>query len=274
MSRVKSNPLKIASYLAPNLFNFYETIALYLARVLNCSVQIEQRPYDPLDDPLLHQDEIDLAFICGLPFIRRSQEAPDQLQAIVAPVMQADRYQNQPIYFSDIIVQAESSILTFGQLAGKTFGYNDQGSNSGYNLMRYRLMRDRLPPSFFGRALPSGSHQRSSQWVMNGTVDCAAIDSTVLEQEQRSCPELAKHLRVIESIGPCPMPPMAIAQRLGTTMQQIIQSALLEPDEQLQQAMRQVGIHRFAPVQSTDYQPLAQLYADALQAGYATIGLT
>lgn len=138
--------LRAVSYLAPNWFGLYQAIAAYLGRVLQVEIQLHQGECDPLQDPLLFQDQIDLAFICGLPLIRYSQQVIDQLQTLVAPVMQASRYGNSPIYYADVIVKADSNIKKFGDLSGKTFCYNDPGSNSGYNLLRHWLIYLRRSP--------------------------------------------------------------------------------------------------------------------------------
>ncbi|BDI19330.1 hypothetical protein ANSO36C_51320 [Nostoc cf. commune SO-36] len=254
--------LQITSYLAPNWFEFYQAIAAYLGRVLKVEFQLQQGEHDPLEDSLLFQDQIDLAFICGLPLIRYSQIVSNQLQTLVAPVMQSSRYSNCPVYYADVIVNANSNIKKFTDLAGKTFCYNDLGSNSGYNLLSHKLVQQKYPENFFGKTLQSGSHQRSIRWVVEGLADCAAIDSVVLEQELKDFPELSQHLRVVEVLGPSPMPPLVVAQRLGISLTQQMQLALLQPDAELQKVMKQFGVRRFAAVSLEDYQILNQIYKD------------
>lgn len=271
MSNSASNSLQIVSYLAPNMMSFYAAVGQYLERVLEVKTQVWQSEFDPLEDPQLLHGQIDLAFVCGLPFVRHAKVSPDQLVAIAAPVMQAERYQDRPVYFSDVIVSAASELTTFDQLAGKTFCYNDPGSNSGYNLLRDHLMQTGYPPNFFGNVIQSGSHQQSITWVAEGKADCAAIDSTVLEQELRNLPERSHSLRIIESIGPCPMPPLVAAQRLGTAFLNQLQTALLQPDAELHSHMQLVGIRRFAVVSNEDYRAIAQMYDSTLQAGYETL---
>ncbi|MBD1865102.1 MULTISPECIES: phosphate/phosphite/phosphonate ABC transporter substrate-binding protein [Trichocoleus] len=251
------SPLRAVSYLAPNLFWFYQAVIAYLERSLDIEICLVQAEYDPLADPALLQDQLDIAFICGLPFIRHYQVAPAQLQAVVAPVMQAERYQNQPVYFADVIVNAASEVRALEQLAGKTFCYNDLGSNSGYHLLWHRLFQKQYSRAFFSQTATSGSHECSIQWVAKNKVDCAAIDSTVLEQAIRDIPDLSDQLRIIESIGPCPMPPIAVAQRLGKPFLQKLQARLLDPNLDLQLHMHQAGIHRFAVMDSQAYQPIA-----------------
>lgn len=257
--------VNIVSYLSPNLFWFYESVSDYLSRKLRIKTQLVQSPYDPLADSDLLNDHWDMAFICGLPFIRYYQVNPQQLQAIAAPVMQAARYQNQPVYFSDLIVRADSPYITLTDLAGATFCYNDSGSNSGYHLPRYYLLHQGHSPHLFAQAVQSGSHQRSIAWVIAGKADCAAIDSTVLEEELRCLPEIASQLRVIASIGPCPIPPIAVAQRLGEEIRHQIQTALLQPDAILQAAMQRAKIQRFVTVQTEDYSVLATMHNSVLQ---------
>lgn len=119
--------------------------------------------------------------------------------------------------------------------------------------------------------IQSDSHQHSIAWVAEGKADCAAIDSTVLEQELRNLPERSPQLHIIESIGPCPMPPLVAAQRLGKSFLDQLQAALLQPDSELQTHMQQVGIRRFVRVKSEDYGAIAQMYNAALKTGYEII---
>lgn len=268
-----SNPdsLILTSYLAPNGFWFYQAVAAHLQQALDINVQITESPFDPLDDPTLLNNRVDLAFICGLPFIRHYQRAPDQFQPVVAPVMQLARYTDRPVYFSDVVVRVNSRVQTFKDLSGKTFCYNDPGSNSGYNLLCHHLIQQGYSPSFFQAAFQSGSHQRSIQAVLASKADYAAIDSTVLEQERRDFPDLSNQLRVIESIGPCPMPPIVVAQRLGKTLIDRIQAALLEPDLSFKQVMAQAGMHRYESVSVDQYRELADHYEAVRRAGYDTV---
>lgn len=253
--------MRLVSYLAPNLFWFYEAVGDALQRCLDVDIQIMQGDLDPLEDPDLASDRYDLLFICGLPLTRFSQTAPSQLKPLVAPVMQSERYGSQPIYFADVVVRASSGLTTWEDLAETTFCYNDLGSNSGYNLMRYELLKRGQAQSFFRQMIPSGAHWRSLQWIIEGRADCAAIDSTVLEQAIQDNPNLAQQLRVIASLGPSPMPPIAVSRKLGETTIQSIQTVLLQPDPILRARMDQAKIKHFAAVNSRFYQPILERYA-------------
>jgi phosphonate transport system substrate-binding protein len=252
MHNFSFNTLSLVSYLAPNWFYFYEAVAQYWGRSLGIPIHLVQSTFDPLEDLALRDDQVDIAFICGLPFVRL-QEQQSTLDLIAAPILQGTRYGGKPVYFADAIVRAESEIEDFLDLAGRTFCYNDAGSNSGYCLVYRHIEQLGLPLPFFGKAIASGSHQASIRWVIEGLADCAAIDSTVLEQELRNFPELVPHLRVIKSIGPSPMPPIVASRRLGTSAIQRLQDLLLHPDAELQAVMNDAQVKGYQPVAWSDY---------------------
>ncbi len=208
--------LNAVSYLSPNMFWYYEGIGKYLAENWDIALHLTQsQTVDPLADPAMIADSVDVAFICGLALFRLERKTPGRWLAQRAPVMRAERYVDQPIYFSDVIVRAESAAQSFDDLAGSTLCYNDPGSNSGYNTLRARLIADGHTHGFFGRVIQSGSHVRSIALVAAGDADCSAVDSLVLEQELRAKPELAAQLRIIELLGPTPSPPIGVARRLA-----------------------------------------------------------
>jgi phosphonate transport system substrate-binding protein len=265
--------LKAISYLSPNLLWFYQEVIQAIARRCDCLIELIGATCDPLDDPLLEHDQVDIAFICGLPLIRHNRIAKQPLEILAVPVMQGDRYQQQPIYFADIVVRADSNFYELGDLAGSRFCYNDRGSNSGYNLIRYRILQhlksQTLPTNyqFFQSSQASGSHQNSLQWIASGLADCAAIDSVVMAAELRQFPELAQSLRVIESI-PSPIPPITISSRLynqlGCESIQEMRQALLDPDISLQKAMELAEVSLYTTASIDNYEEIGMFYDQAI----------
>ena len=80
------------------------------------------------------------------------------------------------------------------------------------------------------------------------------------------------HIRVIESIGACPIPPVVASRRLKPEVIELIQSALCQPDAELQSAMERSHIRRYVAVQPEDYEDIATMYNTAIKAGYEVIG--
>jgi len=269
--------LKAISYLSPNLFWLYQEVVQAIARRCDCSMELIDATCDPLDDPLLEHDQIDIAFICGLPLIRHNRIAKQPLEILAVPVMQGDRYQQQPIYFADLVVHADSKFYELADLEGSRFCYNDRGSNSGYNLIRYRILQhlksQTLPPNyrFFQSSQASGSHQNSLQWIASGLADCAAIDSVVMAAELRQFPELAQSLRVIESI-PSPIPPITISSRLydqlGDEFIQEMRQSLTEPDPSLREVMQLAEVSHYTTASVDDYAEIGFAYDVAIAANF------
>lgn len=254
--------LKAISYLAPNWFDYYQAVTAALARSLSVEIQFQQGTCDPLVDPLLLQDQLDLAFICGLPAIRYHHTQPQQLQILATPVLAAERYSDRPIYFSDVIVNGTSPAQHFSDLVGQVFCFNDRGSNSGYNLVRWFVLQNDLGENFLDNQIESGSHQRSLEWVIRGKADWAALDSTVLDQIWRDHPEWRNQVKVITTIGPAPMPPIVVATHLGTALIQKMQLALLQPDRPLQTTMAIAGVNRYVLQTWQNYEILAEITRD------------
>jgi phosphonate transport system substrate-binding protein len=248
------------SYLAPNMFGLYMAVCTALERTLGAEIVLTQANCDSLDDTLMRDSAVDLAFICGLPLVRLNRRQPGLLRVLAAPVFEHPRYGGKAVYFADFIVRTDSPAQSLGDLRGATFCYNDPGSNSGYYLPRYHLLRNGCPPEFFGRAYATGAHQQSIREVATGKADCAAIDSTVLEQAMRDTPALAAQVRVIDSTLPCPVPPLAISGRQPSTLDARLRAALFAPDSTLRAALERAHVDSYAPASLDDYQVIGEMY--------------
>jgi len=96
--------------------------------------------------------------------------------------------------------------------------------------------------------------------VLDGTVDAAAIDSTVLDAALRARPALRAQLRVIDSIGPYPAPPLALRRGLNPEARAVLVRTLLDlhTGPHGRTLLRQAGFARFAAVEDHTYRPLRQ----------------
>src|SRR5215468_6605584 len=78
-------------------------------------------------------------------------------------------------YFSVIYVKADSPYKDIKDLKGKTIGFVDPNSTSGYNAPRFYLHKIGIDvDSFFGKSIITGSHENGIIALDKGTVDCAA----------------------------------------------------------------------------------------------------
>jgi phosphonate transport system substrate-binding protein len=213
----------------------------------------------------LDAGQIEVAWICGLPYVERVDQPNPDLELLAAPVMAADRYQDRPVYYSDVIVARESGYQSFEELRGAVWAYNEPHSHSGYNITCYTLARMDAYRGFFGRAVQAGSHQRSIQMVLQGEVEAAAIDSTVLEIEQERDPQLTAKLRRIAQLGPSPIPPLVVLKRLPARLRAEIRQVLLEmsQDQEGRRILEAAKMARYAAVTDADYDPIREMTREA-----------
>ena len=78
-------------------------------------------------------------------------------------------------YYSVIYVKADSPYKDIQDLKGKSIGYVDPNSTSGYNAPRYFLHKAGIDSdAFFGKSIITGSHENGVIALDKGAVDCAA----------------------------------------------------------------------------------------------------
>lgn len=250
--------LTLTSCMAPRMDGFCAALAHYLGDQLQLTItcvtdipwQERERQFDA--------GAIDICWICGLPYVWKADRGHPPLALLAAPVMAGVRYQQRPVYFSDIVVRQTSPYQTFADLRGATWAYNEPGSHSGYNLVRAHLATLAATSGYFGRAIESGAHQRSLQLLLAGQVDATAIDSTVLEGELRDRPELAAELRVIATLGPSSIPPWIIQRRIAEAVRAAVESAFagMHRNGQGRALLAAHGIARFVPIDDRTYDDI------------------
>src|SRR6266700_6630811 len=128
--------LRCATFLSPLLYETYEYIAHYIGERLDCPTPLHVG--QSLDE--FSNGQTDIAFLCGLPYVRMARLPGCPIELLAAPVVQGQRYQGWPIYFSDVVVRRESRYATFDDLQGCGWAYNERASHSGYNIVQYTLL--------------------------------------------------------------------------------------------------------------------------------------
>jgi phosphonate transport system substrate-binding protein len=253
--------LTISSCQAPNMDFFTRDLADYLSERLPVPVKAElDLPWQERDRRL-DEGRLDLCWICGLPYVLKAAQPSPRIALFAAPVWQGSRYQDRPIYFSDVVVRRGSPFHSLADLHGASWAYNEPGSHSGYNVVRYALALRGETLAFFGRVVESGAHQASLQMILGGEVDASAIDSTVLEQELLDDPSIALQIRIIDSFGPSPIPPWVASVNTLLPWRLALQEQFLHlhQDPQGQALLAKAHILRFAPVIDRDYDPIREM---------------
>src|SRR2546425_6183831 len=193
--------IRFASYLSPNIYATYEHITRYVGEKVGRPTTLTVgRSFEEFA-----AGQVDVGFICGLPYSHLADSPSCPVELLVAPVLQGERYQHRPIYFSDVIVRNDSPYTSFNDLQGCTWAYNQRVSHSGWNLVYYSLLEQDKTLRYFGRMIETGSHQRSISLVLEGQADATAIDSHVLDVFLAQNTAAVDTLRSIAMLGPASM---------------------------------------------------------------------
>jgi phosphonate transport system substrate-binding protein len=257
--------LTITSCMAPFADAFCATLAHYIGEQLALPTafigdlpwQERERRFDT--------GAIPICWICGLPYVWKADRGHPGIELLAAPVMQGDRYQDRPVYFSDVVVRRRSRFRTFADLRGAIWAYNEPHSHSGYNVVRYHLATLGETVGYFGRVIASGAHETSLQMLVAGAIDATAIDTTVLEAELQRDPALQEDLRVVTTLGPSPIPPWIVRHSMPPEMRSAVREVLLEmhQDPHGRTLLMAARLARFVHVDDHDYDPIRQMARQA-----------
>ena len=96
-------------------------------------------------------------------------------------------------------------------------------------------------------------------------MDGSAIDTTVLDWVLSKQPEVGARIRVIETIGPSPIPPWVVSTRLPEEVRSALRTTLLNMHEDTEGRSILTGgrIMRFTAAHDDDYDPIRRMAAVA-----------
>lgn len=247
--------LRVASHLAPDVEPLYAYLAEYLAVRLGRRAEfVVAESYERCA-----QDLDDVCFVCSIPYLLFADAGRIDMEAVVAPVLQGDRFGGKPVYFSDVIVAASSPHRDFADLRGSVWAFNEPYSHSGYVTVLHHLATLGEDRSFFGRMVEAGFHEEAIRMVADGRADAAAIDCQVLEIALRNDPSLSRSLRRIGTIGPSAIQPVVVSRsRLTDAERGAITAALLEVVDEpgARAALDMALVERFVPVDAGMYDDI------------------
>jgi phosphonate transport system substrate-binding protein len=101
----------------------------------------------------------------------------------------------------------------------------------------------------------SGAHQNSITQILNGEADASAVDSTVLDLLFERDATLRDRLRVIDVMGPSPIPPYVIGMHVAPALRHALRHALthMHQDPAGAAILQRGQMARFVAVTDADY---------------------
>ena len=171
-------------------------------------------------------------------------------------------------YYSVIYVKADTPYKDIHDLKGKTIGFVDPNSTSGYNAPRFYLHKAGIDvDSFFGKSIITGSHENAVIALAKGTVDCAANwwnadnDSNLTRMVKK---DMAKKedFRVIFKSELLPGSPYAYLSSLPGDLKQGIENAFMAAPAKDKAAFDRLSDGKdeeFVAVTHKDYQDTVEM---------------
>lgn len=200
---------------------------------------------------------VDIAWVCGWQYVLwHEQNKP--FSPLVAPVALGTRYQNRPIYYSDLIVRADSNTHSFADLDNPVWAINEFMSWSGFRVAQHYLEQQGKTWADTAEIYKAGSHEKAIQAVLTGRADAVIIDSTVLEAELSHDPTLAQKIRVIDTTPPTGRPPFIVQPTLPQSVKTDLLDVLasLHTSVEGRQVLAQMGTKRLSAVTDNDYNSM------------------
>jgi phosphonate transport system substrate-binding protein len=257
----RSDTLEFVSLMSDNARSFCASLAAYLALRVGMPVALADEPWQDAERRL-YEGDAHLGIVCGLQYVLSAdREDVPGVELLAAPVMRAMRYGDRPMYFSDVVVREDSPAASLEDLRGAVWAFNEPTSHSGYTITRFVLASRGEGAAFFERVIASGSHLASLHLLLTAAIDATAIDSTVLEQELRERPWLGARIRVVETLGPSPIPPLVVSRGVSSGLREDLRAAVLAMhlDPEGRAVLQAGAVSRFVAVTDADYAPIREM---------------
>ncbi|HVS56501.1 MAG TPA: PhnD/SsuA/transferrin family substrate-binding protein [Casimicrobiaceae bacterium] len=234
---------------------------------IDCDV-IDYPPPLPLPS-LWKRRDLGCAFMCGYPLMH-AQPAPEVLAAVLP---RRALLPSQPTYWTDLVVRADSPLLTVTDALGKKLAYTTEDSQSGYQAPRrfFASFARAADGSLFSALVgPLITPRNVARAVLAGDADIGSLDSYAHDLLRRHEPELAAGLRTVATTAPTPLPPLVAAA--GTPRETLLRlrGALLAvaAAEELADAREALVIEGFTAVDRANYRVLIDAAHEADRLGY------
>lgn len=195
----------------------------YLSKAIDADVQfVQRRSYREISD-LLIRDELEAAWVCGLPYVLNESK----FNLCVLPV-----YHGKPLYQSYLIVpESDTTTTRIGDLANTVFAFSDPQSNSGYLVPRAELARSNtVPEAFFKKFFFTFGHRKVIEAVVVGLAQGGAVDGYVWDTLALQQPAAVKGVRIAWKSMLHAFPPIVTRRSLDVEIAQSLRRAFVDMD--------------------------------------------
>lgn len=239
-------------------YAYYKRLLDYIGKKLDMKVNfVEKNTYAEVN-ALLKNGSIDVAFVCGGPYVEGHDEFG--LELLAAPLVEG-----KTVYYSYIIVGKNSGIGKLEDLRGRVFAFADPMSNTGKLVPTYMLHKmGEDPQNFFREYVYTYSHDNSIKAVAQGIVDGAAVDSIVWNYMNKRNDKYTKETKIIQVSDPYGIPPVVVRPGLNNDLKKKIKIVLLNMHNEAEgrEILENMLTDRFVEVDDSNYDSIREIRAD------------
>lgn len=232
----------------------YSDLLAYLGRKLGRRVELVQRQtYAEVND-LVKNGNVDLAFVCTSAYVVGQREFGMELLA-------APQVNGGTVYYSLLIVPADSPARSMADLRSKVFAFTDPMSLTGRvyptSLVRSLSVTSgpSAPESFFARVFFTYSHDNAVKAVATKVADGANVDSLVYDYLVARDATIAARTRVVHRSPAFGIPPVVVSPNQSPQLKETLRELFLQmhSDPDGEAILRNLMIERFVLVSDRIY---------------------
>jgi ABC-type phosphate/phosphonate transport system substrate-binding protein len=212
------------------------------------------------------RDDLGAAMMCGLPYSQRKPRP----QLVAAPVPSPARYGGKPVYFTDIVVRADSPQRRIEDTFGGVVGYTLDDSMSGCIALRRHLLpyRGAHGKALYKAALGGLVNARQViEALAAGKIDVGPLDGYYHDLLRRNDAQAAAQVKVIAVTDAAPIPPLVATAALEDGELERMRTALLQAGTapELVAEREMLLLKGFAVPEESDYRVFDRILEEARQ---------
>jgi phosphonate transport system substrate-binding protein len=217
----------VAAMISPTeTFKYYINLVDYIGEKLGMPVKLVQKKTYKEMNELIEAKKVDFALVCSGPYTEGRKKFGMELLA--APLVHGE-----PTYYAYIIVHKDDPVERFEQLEGRTFGFTDPHSNTGYIVPTYMLKKlGKDSGTFFKKIIFTGSHDHSIHAVAERLVDAASVDSLIYDYMKTIDPTVVAQTKILVKSPPFGMPPVVCNPGIEAGLKNKVKDILLHMHEE------------------------------------------
>lgn len=229
---------------------------------------LEHAAPKPINE-LWSRRDLGLVQMCGWPFHR----ADPQPTIIAAPIIDDERTDDQPLYWSEMVVRSESAAVELEDSFGGTIAWTVEDSHSGYNAPRHLLLphfRANGGNLYGGSVGPFITPWGVIDAVLSGQADIAPIDGYFFKLLKKHQPQALAKIRSIGETEKAPIPLLVGAPHMDPSTVAALRSALTSAheDEDASTLLSHLCIRRFVVPVPAFYSRAEEWHLEAIDQKY------